>query len=73
MQHISTVPRFQQIGADLAKRDALKKLEAMSDQEFDTFLASLPERVGLLVRSRMVDWREVLPEWYIKQHENNQS
>lgn len=46
------------------KHEALKALEAMTDPEFNAFLESLPARVGLLVRSRTVDWREVLPEWY---------
>ena len=52
----------------MEKSKALKLLEAMPDQEFNAFLSGLPARVGMLVRSRMVDWREVLPEWYIKQH-----
>lgn len=49
----------------MSKAMALQALEAMSDQEFNTFLSGLPARVGMLVRSRMVDWREVLPEWYL--------
>ena len=65
MQHISEIPRFQQLKAMCEKHEALKALEAMTDQEFNEFLGSLPARVQLLVKGRMVDWREVLPEWYI--------
>ena len=42
---------------------ALEQLEAMNDEDFNTFLSSLPERVQMLVRSGMADWREVLPQW----------
>ncbi len=45
---------------------ALKTLEAMPDADFQAFLTSLPSRVQLLVRSGMSDWRNVLPQWYIK-------
>jgi hypothetical protein len=41
-------------------------VETMSEEEFQAFFAWLPERVKLLVRGRMVDWREVLPEWLKK-------
>lgn len=49
-----------------AEYTALKKLEAMPEAEFQTFLKSLPQRVQLLVRGGMVEWKKVLPEWYIK-------
>lgn len=48
------------------KDEALKSLEAMNDKEFNIFLKKCPNRVQLLVRGRMVDWREVLPDYYIK-------
>lgn len=44
----------------------LLELEALPETEFQAFFAWLPERVRLLVRGRVVDWREVLPEWYAK-------
>ncbi len=45
---------------------ALEILTKMSDQEFNQFFEKLPERVKLLVRSGLVNWKEALPEWYIK-------
>lgn len=45
---------------------ALKTLEAMPEPEFQAFFKSLPSRVQLLVRGGMQDWREVLPQWYVK-------
>lgn len=45
--------------------EALKKLEAMTDEEFNKFLASCPQRVQLLVRGGMVEWKKVLPAWYM--------
>ena len=67
MQHIAETSRFKELKAMCDKHDALKALESMSDEEFNAFLGSLPSRVQLLVRGRMVDWREVLPEWYTLQ------
>ena len=46
--------------------EALQKLEQMPEIEFQNFFRSLPLRVQMLVRSGMADWRQVLPEWYIK-------
>ncbi len=46
------------------KPEALAALEAMTDEKFNAFLSKCPQRVQLLVRSRMVNWREVLPEYY---------
>ena len=65
MQHIADTNRFKELRAMCDKHDALKALESMPDAEFNAFLGSLPARVQLLVRSRMCDWREVLPEWYL--------
>ena len=48
------------------KQQALKKLETMTNQEFNQFLESLPARVQLLVKSNFVDWKETLPDWYLK-------
>lgn len=50
----------------MTKPDALKALEAMTYTDFNAFLAELPQRTQMLVRSRMCDWREVLPDCYIK-------
>lgn len=43
---------------------ALQKLEAMNDEEFRVFMEKLPKVTQMLVRSGLVDWREVLPVWY---------
>ena len=50
----------------MTETKALETLKAMPETEFQTFFKSLPERVKLLVRSGMVNWQEVLPQWYIK-------
>lgn len=50
----------------MSNAEALKELETMSTQRFNSFLLTLPERVQMLVRSGMCNWREVLPEWYVK-------
>lgn len=47
-------------------RDASKTLETLPEDKFQAFFQSLPARVQLLVRGGLVDWREVLPQWYIK-------
>jgi len=49
----------------MSKQKALTILELMTDKEFTTFLESLPYRVQILINARFVDWREVLPQWYI--------
>lgn len=46
--------------------EALQRLKAMSDAEFDDFFKLLPPRVQLCVKGGLVDWREALPQWYIK-------
>ncbi len=50
----------------MSKQEALKTLEAMPEPEFQTFFQKLPERVKLLVKAGFVDWKETLPQWYIK-------
>lgn len=52
----------------MTELQALDELEAMTDTEFNTFLQSLPSRVRILIHG-VVDWRTVLPEWYIKSKE----
>jgi hypothetical protein len=53
----------------MSKEDALIILEAMPEPEFQAFYAKLPGRTRLLVGGGLVDWREVLPSWYIKREE----
>jgi len=50
----------------MSNEQALKVLEAMSDKDFNDFLNNLPMRTQLCVKSGLVDWKEVLPQWYIK-------
>lgn len=45
---------------------ALSTLEEMPEPEFQKFFKSLPQRTQLIVRGGLANWREVLPEWYIK-------
>lgn len=51
---------------ELTDAEALKEIKSLPDEEFNIFLERLPRRVSLLVKGRMVDWREVLPYWYKK-------
>ncbi|KKN37410.1 hypothetical protein LCGC14_0763580 [marine sediment metagenome] len=46
--------------------DTLRTLEEMPEDEFQTFFQSLPMRVQLCCQGGLVDWKEVLPEWYEK-------
>jgi len=50
----------------MTEPEALAIIEKMTTQEFNHFLIGLPARVGMLVRSGMVDWKAVLPAWYIR-------
>ena len=50
----------------MTKEKALNILEKMTDRKFTTFLDNLPLRTQMLVKARFVDWREVLPQWYIE-------
>lgn len=46
---------------------ALAKLEAMSEDEFQTFFHTLPVRVQWLVKSGAVRWQDALPQWYVRE------
>ena len=48
------------------KEEALNTLERMSNKEFNLFLKTLPQRVQMLVRSGMTNWKEVLPTWFLQ-------
>lgn len=48
----------------------LKELESLPEDKFQKFFATLPERVKLLVRGGMCDWRAVLPKYY-EDYKNN--
>ena len=50
----------------MTKVQALKILEKMEEKEFQTFFKSLPKRVTMVIKAGFVDWKKVLPEWYIK-------
>lgn len=50
----------------MSTAQALTELEALPKPEFDTFFKWLPARTQILLRGGMVDWHNVLPEWYIK-------
>ena len=49
----------------MSEGEALSTLETMPEPEFQAFFESLPKRVKLCYRGGLVDWRVVLPEWYI--------
>lgn len=50
---------------DLLEKGALKLLEEMPEDEFQEFFNSLPGRVQLCCKGGLVDWKEILPYWYI--------
>lgn len=50
----------------MTKPEALSILEAMPEDEFQEFYGSLPSRTRLCCGGGLVDWKEVLPEWYVK-------
>ncbi len=67
IQHTSKCSYYQNGNwCDCGARESFKLLEALPEAEFQTFFKSLPVRVQMLVNSGMVDWREVLPQWYAK-------
>jgi len=50
----------------MTESDALNILEAMPEDTFQAFFSSLPARVRLVVGSGLCNWKEVLPQWYVK-------
>ena len=50
----------------MSKIEAIKVLEEMPEDDFQSFFKGLPGRVQLLVKGGMVDWRECLSDWYIR-------
>ena len=56
----------------MTKKQALNKLEKMTDREFNTFFEALPLRTQMLVKAGFVNWKEVLPQWYLNFTEHNE-
>ena len=50
----------------MSKAEAIKALEEMPEDEFQTFFKGLPGRTQLLIKGGLVDWRECLADWYIR-------
>jgi len=50
----------------MTREMALQILENMPEDDFQNFFGQLPMRTQLLIKGGLADWREVLPEWYIK-------
>ena len=48
-------------------KEALIVLENMPEKQFQEWFRALPCRVRLMVGGGLVNWREILPIWYIKQ------
>ncbi len=57
----------QEATSIMTKQEALSILEAMEEEKFQTWFKALPNRTVLLVKGGMVNWRDVLPEWYMNQ------
>ena len=53
----------------MTKPEALQILENMSENQFQEFYKSLPYRVQICCGGGLVDWKEVLPRWWIKHQE----
>lgn len=54
---------------EMAQYRALLKLEAMTNEQFDEFLSTVPQRTQMLIRARISNWREVLPQYLIEQEQ----
>ena len=54
----------------IKEKEALEVLIALPEDKFQSFFNTLPFRVQLLCKGGLVDWMEVLPQWYIKQGSN---
>jgi len=50
----------------MTQPEALKILEEMPEPEFQEFFNSLPARTRLCCQGGLVDWKEALPQWFIK-------
>jgi hypothetical protein len=48
------------------KAEALKAIDGMDDKKLNEFIEKCPPRVQILVRGHMVDYREVLADWYMR-------
>ena len=53
----------------MTNHEAIKRLEEMPEDKFQVFFGGLPWRVQLLVKGGLVDWRECLANWYIREGE----
>ena len=51
----------------MSKDEAIKKIEEMPEDKFQAFFKGLPMRVQLCVQGGLVDWRECLANWYIRE------
>ena len=54
-------------GEAMNNPEAIKRLEEMPEDKFQAFFAGLPLRVQLCVQGGLVDWRECLANWYIRE------
>ena len=53
----------------MTEQEALNILEEMEEELFQAFFQSLPIRTQLCCKGGLVNWKEVLPRWYIKRQE----
>ena len=53
----------------MTEQEALNILEEMEEEPFQAFFQSLPSRTQLCCKGGLVNWKEVLPQWYIKRQE----
>ena len=54
-------------GEAMTNQEAIQRLEEMPEDKFQLFFGGLPWRVQLLVKGGLVDWRECLANWYIRE------
>ena len=53
------------------EKEALTQLENMPEPDFQAWFEKLPGRVKLCCKGGLVNWREVLPQWYIRNEAMN--
>ena len=50
----------------MTEAEAQKAIEEMPEAQFQAWYNTLPYRTRLCIEGGLVDWREVLGEWYRK-------
>lgn len=57
----------------MTNAEALNILENMPEVEFQEFYNSLPYRTRLCCEGGLVNWKDVLPQWWVKRSEESEA